>query len=248
MDQNHTDFNTIAQRYGESITDTKEHITLPLFKKIIGDVNGRRVADFGCGDGFFTRIIATKKPSSIIGIDIASKLLEKAIRKEQQEQRGILYQCQDIRSLEKKESFDLITAVYLLNFAKTKEDLLLMIQSIYDNLSQNGKFSAIIPHPKLKLTSGFELGRKISSPSGKNRFSEGDEVEYQIGNERKNIHIIYYYWSRETYENCLRKAGFSRIEWQEPTISPEAIALFGKEYWSNYQHNPSSIGVICLKE
>jgi len=248
INSNHTNFNTIASTYGETITDTKKHITLPLFKKILGDVNGKRVADLGCGDGFFTRIIATEKPLSIVGIDIAEKLIEKSIQREQQEQKGILYQCKDIRSLEKKECFELITAVYLLNFAMTKEDLFIMLQSTYNNLNKNGKFCAIIPHPKIKLTSGFELGRKIYPNSKNDTFSDGDKVEYRIGNERKNIHIIYYYWSKETYENCLRKAGFTRIEWQEPTISPEAIALFGKEYWSNYQQNPSSIGLICWKD
>ncbi len=242
------DFNTIAQHYGETITDTKQHITLPLFRKIIGNCRQKRVADLGCGDGFFTRIIAKEKPSSLVGMDLASKLIEKAIQKEQQEQNGIFYRCQDIRSLNKKECFDLITAIYLLNFAETKEDLLLMLKSIHNVLTKNGKFSAIIPHPKIKPTAGFALGRKITSTSGKTDFEDGDIVLYEIESEKENINIKYHYWSKQTYEDCLREAGFSKIEWEEPTISPEAIASFGEEYWSSYQQNPSSIGVVCWKE
>ncbi len=248
MKSNHTDFNEIASDYGKVIANTKEYITIPLFQKIIGSVNRKRVADFGCGDGFFTRIIATEKPSSIIGIDIADKLIENAILREQQEKRGILYQCQDIRSLDKKECFDLVTAVCLLNFADTREDLLLMLKSIYNTLTENGKFCAIIPHTKIKPTAGFELGRKIISASNKNHFQDGDIVHYEIESEKENINIKYHYWSKETYESCLREAGFSKIKWEEPTISTEAITLFGKEYWSSYQENPSSIGVVCWKE
>jgi len=247
MKSTHTDFNTIAQRYGEVITDSKKYITLPLFKKIIGDVNGKTVADLGCGDGFFTRIIAKEKTSSVVGIDLASKLIEKAIQKEQQKPLGIFYEQKDIRSLNQKECFDLITAVYLLNFAETKEDLLLMLKSIHNALTKNGKFSAIIPHPKIKPTAGFALGRKITSTSGKTDFEDGDIVLYEIESEKENINIKYHYWSKQTYEDCLREAGFSKIEWEEPTISPEAIASFGEEYWSGYQQNPSSIGLICWK-
>ncbi len=289
MKSNHTDFNEIASGYGEVITNTKQHITLPLFQKILGEVNGKKVADLGCGEGFFTRIIAKEKPSFLIGMDIASKLIEIAIQREQQEKRGILYQCQDIRSLDKKECFDLVTAVYLLNFAETREDLLLMLKSIYNTLTENGKFCAIIPHTKIKPTAGFELGRKIISASNKNHFQDGDIVHYEIESEKEkrslknsnfsnhiiililklrlfqilfrtlhirksimqssqNINIKYHYWSKETYESCLREAGFSKIKWKEPTISTEAITLFGKEYWSSYQENPSSIGVVCWKE
>ncbi len=248
MKMNHTNFDTIAEQYEEEISETKKYITLPLFREIIGNIRGKRVADVGCGNGFFTRILVADKPSLVMGIDISSKLLEKALQREQQEQRGILYQCQDVRFLEKKESFDIITAVYLLNFAETKEDLLLMLKSINNNLNTKGKFCAIIPHPKIKPTSDFEFGRKITSASGKKTFENDQKVFYEIASKKENVKIVYTYWSKETYENCLRRVGFTKIEWQEPTITAEAINQFGKEYWSNYQQNPSSIGVVCWKE
>ncbi len=53
-----------------------------MFLRLVGDIRNKSVADFGCGDGFFTRILAQNFPSEVVGIDYSEPMIKKAIEKE----------------------------------------------------------------------------------------------------------------------------------------------------------------------
>lgn len=119
-------YNTISEEYSKMLGDVKKYILVPTFLKIVGKIKNKSVMDLGCGSGFFTRILAKLKPNKIIGVDISSKLIEIAISIENRDKFGIKYIVSDVLKLKINKTFDLITAVYLLNYNKDKKDLLKM--------------------------------------------------------------------------------------------------------------------------
>jgi len=126
-------YDEIAEQYSRMFNITKQYVLIPTFIKIIGEVMGKSVLDLACGDGIFTRIIADRKPSEILGVDISKELLKKAIKIENKNPLNISYKIEDVLTLKLSRTFELITAVYLLNYAQTTDELEVMCK-IYMNI------------------------------------------------------------------------------------------------------------------
>lgn len=240
-------FDKISNEFSSTINQTKEFIRLPMFLRLVGDIKNKSVADFGCGDGFFTRILAQNFPTEVVGIDYSEPMIKKAIEKENANPLEIKYLLKDVRYLDIEEKFDVISSVYLLDYAQSKVDLLNMIKSVYNHLKDNGRFCAIVPHPNIQPMEEFEYERRVTSLNNKNIFEEGDILKCEIKKEDKFIEFNFYYWSKETFNELLQEAGFKNIQWIEPFVSKEGINKFGKEYWDKFLKKPSSIGFICQK-
>lgn len=242
-------YDKIADEYSQMLNPTKKYVLIPTFKQLIGNIENKSVLDLGCGDGFFTRILATYNPKELIGVDISKELIKKAIEKENQEPRGIKYLVQDVLKLNLNKKFDLITTVYLFNYSKTKDELFKMCHKIITLLDLNGKFCTITTNPALKPMKEFEYERRFTNVNKKDFFVEGDQIKCEMREKgKKPFEFINYYWSKETYEKCLKKAGFKSIEWVEPIISQEGIDKYGENYWEKSRRNHSAIGLICMKQ
>jgi len=227
---------------------TKKYVTIPTFIKIIGNLSNKSVLDLACGDGFFTRILAKLKPKEIIGADISKELIKIAIEKEKKEKLGIKYLTKNVLELNLNKKFDVITAVFLLNYAKTKEELLEMCKTIYSHLNNNGKFCAIAPHSAIKVMKNFEYERRFTNVNGKGFFIDGDKIKCEMREKgKKPFEFVNYYWSKKTYGECLRKAGFQSLEWVKAIVSKEGVKKYGTKYWENFKNNPSVISIICKK-
>jgi len=106
-----TQYDSISEEYSQMLNPTKKYVTLPSFQKITPNVKNKSVLDLGCGDGFFTRLLAKQKPSEIIGIDISKELINKAVEKENQHSMKINYLTENVLNLnlnKKLNAFSLI--------------------------------------------------------------------------------------------------------------------------------------------
>lgn len=70
----------------------------PTILRMIGDVQGRRVLDAGCGNGYLSRLLA-RRGAGVVGVDSASGPLSYARRLEQEEPLGIEYLQMDLSRL-----------------------------------------------------------------------------------------------------------------------------------------------------
>jgi toxoflavin synthase len=244
-------FDKISDEFSSTIIQTKKYVRKPLLLKLVGNIEGKTVVDFGCGDGYFTRILAKKNPQTITGIDFSNQLIEKANTIEYVRSffppNCIKYLHEDIKNLAIKDSFNLISSVYFLNYAESKEDLLKIIQVAYDHLNEKGKFCSIVPHPKIQPMGCFEYGRKVTSVDNKSKFENEDILRCEIREGKKSFGFNFYYYTQETYTKLLQKVGFKDIQWVEPFVSEEGINKYGEEYWNNFLKKPSSIGFTCYK-
>jgi SAM-dependent methyltransferase len=235
-----TDFDRIAEPFSTLIPETKKYIRTPLLLHLLGDISFLSVADFGCGDGYFTRIAAAQNPRKIIGIDHSAALLAKAKAQEAQCKKGMLYYQADIRTCRYPENFDLIFSVYLLNHAQTAHDLFLMAHAMSRHLSWQGMCCAIVPHPRITATDGYQYSRRIHIPYG---LYDGAPLIYTVAQGDQICSFPFTYWRSETYEAAFRKAGFKECTW----IEPSTRVIPDMSYWSNFREHPSCIGVRLTK-
>ncbi|MEK6903996.1 MAG: hypothetical protein AABW87_00195, partial [Nanoarchaeota archaeon] len=113
-----------------------------------------------------------------------------------------------------------------------------------EHLKDDGRFFVITLNPALKPMKEFEYGRRFYNVNGKDTFEDGDQVKYEGS---KSFDFLSYYYSKDTYEDCLRKAGFKTIKWIDMKVSKEGIEIFGDKYCDKLKTNSSPICLLCTK-
>jgi ubiquinone/menaquinone biosynthesis C-methylase UbiE len=191
---------------------------------MLGDVKGRQVLDLACGTGFYTRLIHSKGAERVLGVDLSPSMIDVARTHEANHPLGIEYKVADVKSMGSVGTYDVVTAVWLLNYARTEVELLAMAKNIAKNLSVGGKLIAIIP--VMKPNDGVP-----------------DVCMDFMGNQEFSIH--YSQWPFESYVNALRIAGFTSVEPYLVGISSEGVEKMGLEYWNSFRNNPISLGLIA---
>lgn len=242
------EYDKIAELYKEAATEKRNHrkyVLIPTFLHFLKDVKNKPVLDLACGEGFWTRIIKEKGAAKVIGIDISTEMIKLAKKKEKETKMGIKYFVYDAINLPKIGEFDLITAVFLLHYAKTKEDLVAMCKSIYKNLKNRGRFIDIINNPLYPLQpyKKYDFTREAKVP-----VKEGNVLKTTIyTNGHKTCSFNTYFWKKETYETAFKKAGFKTIKWHNPLVSQEGINTLGYDFWKDFLDRPPTTVLECIK-
>jgi SAM-dependent methyltransferase len=118
---------------------------LPLDDKLCLDV--------GCGEGYFSRLLAARGAKKVSGIDLSLEMIKRAIDMEKTDPLGIQYYVGDItKPLSfKLSSIDLVTAIFVFNYL-TIEDTQIALTNIKRVLRPNGHLLFVVPHPFLLCT------------------------------------------------------------------------------------------------
>jgi ubiquinone/menaquinone biosynthesis C-methylase UbiE len=95
-----SNYDRIADWYNESIRSGSliHDLVVPELLNLAGDIQGKHVCDLACGQGVIARQLV-HRGASVVGIDIAEKMLEYAWRGEETEPLGIVYLHDDVQTL-----------------------------------------------------------------------------------------------------------------------------------------------------
>src|SRR5579872_6073798 len=93
-------YDQIADWYNESIRSGSliHDLVVPNLLNLAGDIQGKHVCDLACGQGVISRQLA-HMGASVVGVDIAEKMLEYARRDEEMEPLGIVYLHDDAQTV-----------------------------------------------------------------------------------------------------------------------------------------------------
>jgi ubiquinone biosynthesis O-methyltransferase len=95
---------------------TTERLESQLVLELVGDVDGRRVLDVGCGDGELA-LELTKRGAVVTGIDASAAMIDAAKRRATQYNVDITFQVGPAEQLPfAAEQFDVVTAITILCF------------------------------------------------------------------------------------------------------------------------------------
>ncbi len=137
-------------------------LVVPALLEVIGEIHDKRVLDVCCGEGFFTRLLASRG-AYVTGVDISANLIVMAKQKEDQERSGIEYFTHDLTQplSQYAEYFDVITCNLALNdvaghrsFIRNLSDMLKFRGVLV--ISMNNPYSAVIRN---KVENYFDSGR-----------------------------------------------------------------------------------------
>lgn len=239
-------YDHIGSKYDEDArTATLKRAEKYTFFRMAGALDGKRVLALACGFGFYTQLLKQHGAAQVLGIDISPEMVRLAREHEQQEPLGITYQAGDAAALPRLGPFDLVTAVYLLNYATSQDHLLGMCRSADDNLVEGGRFVAYTVNPAYPLIKphGAKYGCYVLRQTPEeDRYACDAEVVTE-----PPIPFQCFQWSQAAHERAIKEAGFRAFAWHPSAVSPEAVAYYGEEYWRDFYDNCLVIGLVCQK-
>ena len=130
-------------RYEEQLW--RDSLNAPAFKKMVGDVQGLRLLDMGCGEGYFSRFYA-KAGADVTGIDFSDNQIAAAQEEESRAPLGIRYQRADASKMGDVESegFDIVISFMALMDIEDYEGAIMQAARV---LKPGGRFMFILIHP-----------------------------------------------------------------------------------------------------
>jgi ubiquinone/menaquinone biosynthesis C-methylase UbiE len=243
-----TDYDEIAQRYKESkLQPWRTHIERYTLLRLIGDLTGKTVIDLACGEGYYTRLLRQRGAARVVGVDLSHGMIELAKSQEKRVPLGIEYRVGDVMELPVAESFDLVVAAYLLNYARTAGELTQMCRAIARVLKPGGRFVTVNSNPE-DPPDNFEIGRAYGfSKRAVGEFGEGAPIVWEFYLPEGSFEITNYQLSTATMEEAFRTAGLRDVRWHPAEVSPEGAAEFGREHWAAFLRRPPVTFISCVR-
>jgi ubiquinone/menaquinone biosynthesis C-methylase UbiE len=243
-----TDYDPIAEQYKRSKQQPwRSYIESFNLMGMLGDLTGKAVVDLACGEGYYTRRLRQQGAAKVLGVDLSERMIELARAQEAEKPLGIEHLVADCRNLALPDQYDVAVAAYLLNYAQNREELGAMCRSLGRCLKPGGRFVTVNSNPSLDFRSAPSYRKYGFETSTGNDWREGAPVTWTFYLEDGPFDIENYYLDVAMHEEAFRSAGFRKIVWHQPRLSPEGEAAYGRDFWRTFLDKPPVIFIECLK-
>jgi SAM-dependent methyltransferase len=242
-----TNYDEIAEQYKRSKQMAwRYYVEQYSLCELVGDVSGVWVLDLACGDGHYTRIFKKMGACRVVGLDMSAKMIELASAAEKGELLGIEYLVGDARSAHFTPCFDVVLAAYLLNYARSEQDLFAMAKAIHGSLKPGGRFITVNNNPNQQLPS-FENTRTygfVKKAGGELR--NGVAIYYMFLQDGDEFVIENYYLDAVTHVSVFQDAGFSDVHWHAPQLASSERGAHANA-WADFLTDPPIALLACKK-
>jgi SAM-dependent methyltransferase len=243
-----TQYDRISEQYLQVEQDAiKRCVVLPTLRSMIGDVRGRAVLDAGCGSGYFTRILRAGGAGRVVGIDVSGRQI--SLARERTRGGDIEYRALAASDLIREfgREFDLVTGVFLLNYAESLGGLIKMLSAICGVLKPGGRFAGITQNPRFRFYQGIRFQRRFRrSCAGKPRDGEKFFIEFHTPGGPV-CEVYCFHWSAATYRAAFAETGFRRFHWVRPAADCAGRRKEERAFFADYLKNPHITGLAAEK-
>lgn len=235
-------YDQIANWYDESIRSGSliHDLVVPELLNLAGDIQGQHVCDLACGQGVIARQLA-QMGASVVGIDIAAKMLEFAQQHEETEPLGIVYLHDDAQTLSSVADATFDGAICNMSLMDIT-DIHATFSTVRRILRAGAWFAFSITHPCFQTSASIwtqvEDGSVFREVRG--YFTEGfwrsdnpNGVRGQVGAYHRLL---------STYLNVLAEAGFLL----ERTVEPQATGQIAASI-PGYAEVPAAFLIRCKR-
>ena len=229
------EYDAIGDRYSEAKrAPWRIHLEAYTVERLAGDVRGARVLDLACGDGFYTRRFKALGAAEVLGVDVSAEMIALARRAEADAPLGCRYAVADVNGLGALGAFDLVVAVYLLNYAQTADELHQLCAATYANLRPGGRLIGANDYTADAVTGTRDFAGHGFHKRGPAAYVEGQPITYEfLLPEGRSFAITNYYWQPATYLQTLRDAGYRDPTWHPFELAPQGSS-FPRGHWDDF--------------
>lgn len=227
---------------------------LPIFGALTHTYvpRGQKILDVACGSGYYTRKFLTYEPTMLVGADASQDMLMIAMR---ESPANIYYQnaivgSGELRYVTQPYNFDVVSATYLLNYAKSITELGQMLSEIRSVMVPRGAFIGLNDNPFVEVYSTNEpdlqkatkingslvnLGlTKTYNPDAKietdrNRLHHNPcTIEYRLSN---GANFTNFYYTPDEYADAFASAGFKNLTWvTDRGFVPHELIMYSNNF------------------
>lgn len=226
-------YDPIAQEYKNysDIGGTDIIIGYATVFKLLGDLQDKRLLDYGCGTGRFCKIAKNMGPA-ITGVDISEKELEMA---KEENPEIEFYQLDETFNLPKKY-FDTVVINFVLSAVESKEVIKNILSTIHASLVEGGRL--VILNSNYEKSNGREF--MTFAIEKLHDLTTGTPVKVFLG-QNKSLMVQDYLWLQSDYEKMLREAGFTIEKIVEP------YAENNDHVWIDERNYPPFLVISAIK-
>jgi len=195
---------------------------------LLGNIKDKSILDLACGDGYYTEKMFQKHPTKIIVVDISQEMINLALS-------TLLcmtavpnkkYITKDATILDLNEKFDIITGIYLLNYAKTENELDQFVKSIKRHLKDDGVF--------IGVNSSMDNTTTDFKKYGFEKIINNNIITWKYYTDSCDLICEFnnYYIPTEIYEKTFLENNLE-IKWIQPHLDPSQDV----SHWYNFIRN-----------
>jgi len=198
----------VAKDYNEAVKekgDTYHHLYInPIVNKFLGNVNGKKVLDLACGNGYFSRKLE-KKGAKVIGVDYSTELIKiaKSLNNKKSKIKYFIGDSANLKSLG-KNSFDIIVCNVAFMDIKNINGTIKECARI---LKKKGKLIFSLKHP-IKTAKTKNLDKFSWRLKG---YLKNYEKSHKHFPEVKIYHRPIEYYFKELFKNGFAITGFREV-------------------------------------
>ncbi len=240
-------YDRIAEQYRDSKQlPFREFIERYTLFEILGDIRGKTVLDMACGEGFYTRLLKQAGAAEATGVDISGEMIRLAEERELAHPLGCKYLHQDAGAFKPSRPVDVVVAMYLLNYARSEEELHRFCRVCYDSLKPGGRFVGVNDNPwNPPLPSDswakYAFERTCTHPA-----RDGDVIRYEVTNaDGRRFGFTNFYFAPTTYWSAFRAAGFRNLRWVDLSVHPSER---DNPYWDDLMARPPGIAFEATRQ
>jgi 2-polyprenyl-3-methyl-5-hydroxy-6-metoxy-1,4-benzoquinol methylase len=184
-----------------------EYLNGPALKRMIGDIEGKKALDMGCGEGYCSRFFA-KAGAEVTGIDLSEALIKAAVEEEERNPLGIKYFAADVANLNmlESESFDVAFCYMALLDIRNYEGAISEASRV---LKTGGRFVVLIEHPCFTLFRVLD-GKVVSGWETRVREDGSKEYVYYWIADYLRRHSYTVEWKHDRLPSSFVTTGFHR--------------------------------------
>ncbi|MFZ5954938.1 MAG: class I SAM-dependent methyltransferase [Nanoarchaeota archaeon] len=201
-----------------------EMLEMPAVLEMLGNVKGKKVLDFGCGTGIYTKILK-EKGANIKGFDISPQMLKIA----KDYVSNVEFKLGSGYKIPFNEKFDIAFASLVMHHMKDWDKVFGQLKKV---LKPKGEFIFSISNPVAEITKKSEdknpLIRKFER-----YFEERKIFGYWrniLKNKKTKIKMPIYHKTYETIIKTIVKNNFEIIDYKDCFPSQKSKKLFPNEY------------------
>ena len=216
-----------------------ESLEKPVFYDLLGDVNGCRILDLGCGDGISAIELLAKGCDHYLGVDSSKKMVETA--KERLAGTTAEVRHSKIEEWEfTPDSFDLTISRLALHYVP---DFDLVCSGVFRTLRPRGRFVFSVVHP---VVSSCDRSRQQGTSGGRQDWIVDD---YFVAGPREVVFldekVTQFHRTIEEMFGSVTTAGFSVEKLRESRPRPENFE--DKELYERRLRIPLMLFFSCGK-
>jgi toxoflavin synthase len=243
-----TDYDVIAARYRQAKQQPwRSAIESFTLMELVGPLSGEAVVDLACGEGFYTRQVRRQGAGRVVGVDLSHEMIALARAEEEAHPSDIAYLVQDAKSLRVAPEFDVAVAAYLLNYARSREELDAMCRGVAGCLKPGGRFVTVNSNPALDVPNAPSYRDYGFTTTVDGPLVEGAPITWTFFLDDGPLSLENYHLDVAAHEEALRAAGFAQVRWHQPRVSPRGQSLHDRGYWDAFLTHPPVIFLECVK-